>query len=173
MPAPKLPELRTPFARAVVPVAIGIVLIGVIGLALWGVAATISGGSSQGGLLTSDTFTPGPARSYAAIVAEDGPIIFPDLLGTDGDRTIVLDHSGDDPLNGWRIYLAHPADRPLSCKVSQVRQTRTFTDCEGRTITVEQLAPPEAGIRPTVSQDGILNLDVTPDPASTASTAQP
>jgi hypothetical protein len=159
----KLPELRTPFTRAVVPVAIGIGCFAVLALALWGVAAAISGGNSSGGLLTNETFTPGSARNYAAIVAADGPLIFPDLLGTDGDRTIVVDHTGDDPLGNWRIYLAHPADRPLSCKVTQVRHTRTFTDCEGRTIAVEQLALPDQGIRPTVSADGILALDLIPD----------
>jgi hypothetical protein len=152
-------------ARAVAPVVGGIGFFAVLGLLLWVLAAAISG--SKGGLLTSDTFKPGSAKAYAAIVAADGPIIFPDLLGTDGDRTIVLDHTGEDPLNGWRIFLAHPADRPISCKVSQVQHTRTFTDCDGRTIGVEQLAPPEAGIRPTVSQDGVLSLDVTPDPATT------
>ena len=85
----------------------------------------------------------------------------------------MLDHSGEDPLLGWRILLAHPADRPLSCKVVQVRHTDTFTDCEGRTISVDQLAPPEAGIRPIVSQDGILSLDVTPNVPTTVAVTQP
>jgi hypothetical protein len=157
-----VPELRTPFARAVVPVVAGIGFFALLGLVLWGIAAAISGGSQRGGLLTDGTFTPGSARNYAAIVAADGPLIFPDLLGTDGDRTIVLDHTGDDALTGWRVYLAHPADRPLSCKVAQVEHTRTFTDCDGRTIDVAQLAPPADGVRPTVSADGILSLDLTP-----------
>jgi hypothetical protein len=165
----KLPELRTPFARAVVPVAAGIGFFAVLGVLLWGIAAAISGNSGKGGLLTTHTFQPGSAPTYAAIVATDGPIIFPDLLGTSGDRTIVLDHTGDDPLNGWQIYLAHPADRPITCKVTQVQHTRNFTDCDGRTIPVAQLAPPEAGIRPAVSQDGVLSLDLIPD-ASTPTT---
>src|SRR6476619_7473570 len=59
--APKLPELRSPLARAVVPVAVGFLFIGLIGLALWGIAAAISGGNQQSGLLSNDTFTPGPA----------------------------------------------------------------------------------------------------------------
>jgi len=170
---PKLPELRTPFARAIVPVAAGIGFFLLLGLALWGIAVAMSGNAGKGGLLTSDTFRPGPAAAYAAKVAADGPILFPDLLGTDGDRTIVLDHSGDDPLHGWHVYLAHPADRPISCKVTQVRHTRTFTDCAGRTLTVEQLAPPEQGINPVVGGDGILTLDLTPDPVTTTTVTPP
>jgi len=164
---PKLPELRSPLARAVVPVAAGIGFFALLALVLWAIAASISGGDQRGGLLTDETFTPGSARTYAAIVATDGPVIFPDLLGTDGDRTVVLDHTGDDPLTGWRVYLAHPADKPLSCKVTQVLSTRTFVDCDGRTVGVEQLALPEQGIRPVVGQDGILSLDLTPEVTAT------
>ena len=168
MPLPAPPQLRSPFARAVVPVATGIVLMGVLALALWAVAALISNGSAKStDLFSSRTFTPGPAASYAAIVAEDGPIIFPDLLGTDGDKTIVLDHAGTDPNRGWVIRLAHPADKPISCKVTQVRRTRNFTDCDGRVIPAEQLAPPAAGIAPDVSTDGILSLDLIADGAAT------
>ncbi|MFT3852592.1 MAG: hypothetical protein QM733_07640 [Ilumatobacteraceae bacterium] len=167
----RMPELRTPFTRAVVPVAAGIGLFAGLGLVLWLIAAAISGGSQRGGTLTSDTFSPGSARNYAAIIAADGPLIFPDLLGTDGDRTIVLDHTGTDPLQNWRIYLAHPADRPLSCKVTQMHHTRSFTDCEGRTIDVAELALPEEGIRPIISQDGILSLDLIPDTTTTTAVA--
>lgn len=170
MPLPKLPELRSPLARAVVPVVAGIAFFGLLALVLWGIAAAISGGGNQGGLLTSSTFTPGSARNYAAIVAAEGPVLFPDLLGTDGDRSVVLDHTGSDPLHNWKVYLAHPADRPLSCKVTQVATTRTFLDCDGRTISVEQLAPPEAGIRPVVSEDGVLSIDLTPDGAAPTTT---
>jgi len=147
-----------------VPVAAGIAFFAVLALALWGVAALISRNSDQANdVLAGRTFQPGSVKTYAAIVERDGPIIFPDLLGTDGDKTVVLDHTGDDPMRGWSIYLAHPADRPISCKVVQVRGTRTFTDCEGRSIDVTQLALPPLGIAPAVSVDGILSLDLVAD----------
>ena len=158
--ATRTPQLRTSASRAVVPVVLGVVFFAVLGLALWGVAALISDGESSD-LLASRRFEPGSTRTYSRIVADQGPIIFPDLLGTDGDKTIVLDHVGDDPNVGWRIYLAHPADRDLDCKVEQVRGTREFTDCAGRTIAVESLALPPAGISPVVSPDGVLSLDLT------------
>lgn len=166
------PRLQSTFARAVVPVLGGIAFFAVLGLALWGVAALSSRNGQTEEILASRTFTPGRVTTYASIVERDGPIIFPDLLGTDGDRTIVLHHSGSDPTRGWVLYLAHPADRPIECKVTQVRGTRQFTDCEGRTIDVADLAPPPPGVAPTVSVDGILNLDLVPDSA-TAGTSGP
>jgi hypothetical protein len=160
--ATRTPQLKSTWARAVVPVAAGLAVFAVLGLVLWGIAAVVSDNSSQGGLLSDRTFEPGPADRYAEIVAADGPILFPDLLGTDGDRTIVLHHEGDDPRAGWQVFLAHPADRPLDCKVTQTPGTRTFVDCEGRELDVLDLAPPPAGVRPVVSADGILTLDLTP-----------
>jgi hypothetical protein len=153
-------ELKSPFARAVVPVAAGIGFFALLGLFLWGIAALSSGGESSG-LLTNRTFSPGRAETYASTIEANGPIIFPDLLGTDGDKTIVLDHTGDNPRQGFAVYLAHPADRPVTCKVTQVPGTRTFTDCDGRTLEPAQLAEPPAGVSPVVSNDGVLDLIIT------------
>jgi hypothetical protein len=158
------PQLRSPLARAVVPVAGGIAFFAVIALILWGIAALVSrNGSGATANLASTVFRPGSVERYAAIIDEDGPVLFPDLLGTDGDKSIVLDHSGTDPMHNWSIYLGHPADRPITCKVTQVRHTSRFTDCDGRTIEVGQLARPPQGVAPVVSADGILTLDLTPD----------
>ena len=158
------PELRSPLARAVVPVLGGIGFFAVVALVLWGVATLVAhNGSDATSNLASNVFHPGSVERYAAIIDEDGPVLFPDLQGTDGDRTIVLDHSGGDPMHGWSIHLAHPSDRPITCKVTQVQHTDQFTDCEGRTIGVDGLALPPKGVAPDVSNDGILTLDLTPD----------
>lgn len=147
----------------------GIGFFALLGLMLWGVAAIASNGDEQASsLLTSRTFTPGPTSYFAAIIDDGGPIVFADLSGTDGNQTIVLDHTGDDDAVGWAVYYAHPADREPSCKVVQVKQTRTFTDCDGREIDVQQLAPPPAGVAPVVSTNGQLSLDLTPLVASQA-----
>lgn len=162
------PRLQSTLARAVVPVAAGIGFFALLGLALWGVAALISGDDQSTDLLTTRTFRPGHAENFAAIVADGGPILFADPIGTSGDRTIVLDHPpGLAPRDGWKLYLAYPADRPVSCKIEQIRGTRTFTDCEDRTIRVEELALPPKGVYPTVAGDGILDLDLIPDPPTT------
>lgn len=173
--AVRTPLLRSTAARAVVPVAVGVAALAVIALALWGVAALISGNPKQvSNLAGPSTFRPGHVETYARIIDEDGPVMFPDLLGTSGDRTVVLHHDGDDPMLGWRVFLAHPADRPITCKVSQVRGTTTFTDCDGRTIDVHDLASAPAGVHPVVSASGILDLSITPaNTAPSTSTSAP
>ncbi len=158
------PQLRTPLARAVAPVLGGIGFFAVLALVLWGIASLVAqNGSGATANLASNVFRPGSVERYSAIIDEGGPVLFPDLLGTDGDKSIVLDHAGTNPMEGWRIYLGHPADRPISCKVAQVQRTDRFTDCEGRTIAVDALALPPVGVVPVVSADGILTLDLIPD----------
>ena len=169
--AMRRPELRTPFARAVVPVLAGIGFFVVLGLFTWGIAALISGDDAQTDRLAPATADIGNTKTYATIIAEDGPIILPDLLEASGRRTIVLDHTGDDPEANWKIYMAYPADGEVTCKVTQIELTRTFTDCDGRTIDVEDLALPPAGVRPIVYPDGGLTLDLLPDSAEPTTSA--
>ena len=141
--------------RALLPVAGGIAFFVVLGLLLWGVAALLSDNPDRvNERLAATTFDVGNVETIAAIVAEDGPLIFHDLVDAGGERSLVLDHTGDAPDRGWVVYFAHPADRGATCKVTQVRGTRTFTDCEGRTIDVDDLQPP-AGVAPYVSGDTI------------------
>ena len=162
------PRYRSPVARAVMPVLAGIGFFVVLGLLTWGAAAYIARHSDE---RSSDfaptTFDVGSTKTIASIVAEDGPLIFPDLLRASGKRSIVLDHIGDKIDENWRVYLAYPADRPVACKVVQIRRSRNFTDCDGRTIAVEQLAIPPAGVAPIVSADGNLTLDLLPETPST------
>jgi hypothetical protein len=142
----------------------GIGFFALLALVLWGIASLVAqNGSGATANLATNVFRPGSVVRYAAIIDQDGPVLFPDLLGTDGDKSIVLHHTGDDPMTDWWIYLGHPADRPIACKVTQIQHTDQFTDCDGRTISVEGLARPPKGVRPVVSADGILTLDLTPD----------
>lgn len=150
---------RSTLARAVLPVLGGIAFFAVLALALWGAAALLSRNPEDvNERLAVDTFEVGDVDSLSSIIEADGPLIFPDLVKAGGTRTVVLDHTGEDPAIGWRIYYAYPADRDLACKVTQVRGTRQFTDCDGRTIDVEQLAPP-IGVNPT-TLGGIVMIDL-------------
>jgi hypothetical protein len=152
-------KLRSPLSRAVVPVLGGLAFFVVLALVTWGIAALISGSGNATERLAPSTFTVGSTRRVAGIVAEDGPILFPGLNTTTGERTIVLSHDGDDPDSGWAIRFAYPADADPSCTIQQVETTATFVDCDGRTIEVADLARPPAGVNPIVD-NGTLILDL-------------
>ena len=49
----------------------------------------------------------------------------------------------------------------------QVKHTRQFTDCEGRTLEPADLALPPKGVRPIINGDGTLTLDLTSDSVAT------
>lgn len=156
------PQLQSTFARAVVPVLAGLGFFAVLGLALWGVAAIIANNSDD----TTSNLAPtvqemGSTAFVAGVIDRDGPIILQDLLGD--DRNIVVDHTGADVDFGWAVYLAHPADRDSSCAIELIKKTRTFTDCEERTIQVADLAIPPSGVGPIISANGELTLDLTAD----------
>ncbi len=139
----------------------GLVLLGLIFLITWIMAMVISGGDAE----TSERLAPttlrlGPVENRAADVAEGGPLIFPGLDTTTGERTLVLDHEGADPTTGWVLYEAFPADRDATCAVEQVRGTDRFIDCDGREISVTELSPPATGVRPIVEDRQRLVLDL-------------
>lgn len=144
-----------------VPVVGGIAVIGLILLATWGLAAWVSrGGAESSERLVPSSLPVGNVVSVAEEVAESGPLLFPGLNTTRGERSLVLDHEGNDPTQGWRIYLAFPADKDATCPVVQVRRTSRFTDCDGRQLDVTDLAPPDEDIRPVVEERTVLSIDL-------------
>ncbi|MFP5486983.1 MAG: hypothetical protein ACLGHQ_01575, partial [Acidimicrobiia bacterium] len=146
-----LPQLRSPLARAVAPVVGGAAVLALIAGFTWVMAIVISNNSDGASeRLAPSTFTIGDVEALSASIAEDGPLLFPELGTAIGTRSIVVDHSGDVAADGWRVYWAYPADRPSTCIVEQVVGTRTFEDCDGRVIEVEQLSPPDEGVFPRV-----------------------
>jgi hypothetical protein len=154
-------ELRSPFARAVVPVVAGVAVLGLIALLTWGMAAYISRGDVETSeRLAPSTLNLGSVTARADEVAESGPLIIPGLNTTIGERTLVLDHEGDIAADGWVVYYAFPADRDATCAVEQVRGTARFVDCEGRELDVTALAPPSSGVRPVVESRERLLIDL-------------
>jgi len=144
-----------------VPVLAGALLLAAIAGFTWGVAAFISRGGAEGTeRLAPSEFTVGPVESLAAAVAEGGPLLFPELGTAIGTRSIVVDHTGDDPADGWRVYWAYPADRDATCVVEQLEGTSDFLDCDGRTIGVADLSLPDAGVVPRVENRTTLVIDL-------------
>jgi hypothetical protein len=153
----------------VVPVVGGMAVIGAILLATWGLAAYVSRGGAESSERLAPSLLPvGNVESVADEVAEKGPILFQGLNTTRGERSLVLDHEGGDPTQGWRLYAAHPADREPSCSIEQVRGTSRFTDCEGREVGLEDLALPDEDIRPVVEDRTALSIDLRGATVATA-----
>ena len=157
----RVPEFRSPLARAVLPVLGGIVVLSMIAGFTWAIAAFISrGGSNATERLAPSTFTIGNVERLASTVEDDGPLLFPELGTSIGTRSIVVDHTGDVAADNWRVYWAYPADRDASCVVEQVPGTSDFVDCDGRTIDVTELSPPDAGVFPRVQNRTTLIVDL-------------
>ncbi len=149
---------RSALTRAVVPVVGGLVFLALLGLATWGIAALLSRNPDRvEERLAATTFEVGRSEFVAEQIAEGGPLLFQGLVGDDADRSIVLNHTGDDPERGWSVRYAFPADRDDSCRVRQIEGTDRFTDCEGRTIAYDDLARPER-VRPLVSDVVVIDL---------------
>ncbi len=156
----RFPEFRSPLARAVAPVVAGLVFFGALGLVMWGVAAVMSGEQAQTTTLTPDRLKVGNVQRWSESINADGPVLFPGLGTTTGTRTIVLDHEGDNPERGWIIRYAFPADRDETCAIEQIQGTDTFTDCDGRTIGVSDLALPTGGEFPIIEDRTMLYIDL-------------
>lgn len=155
-----LPEFRSPIGRAVAPVLAGLGFFLVLGLVMWGIAALMAGEQAQTTTFTPDRLPIGNVDQWAESINTDGPVLFPGLGTTSGERTIVLDHNGTDSERGWVVYYAFPADRDVSCAIEQIVGTDTFTDCDGRTINVEDLAPPTNGEYPVIEDRVALFIDL-------------
>lgn len=166
---------RSPLARAVLPVAGGAAVLAAIGGLTWGLAAyTSRGGAESSEKLAPSTFEIGNVERLAETVEEEGPLYFPELGTAIGTRSIVVDHEGDVPADKWQVYWGYPADRPASCVVEQVPKSSSFIDCDGRTIDVTELSPPDADVHPRVVDRTTLFIDLlgptvtTSDPPATS-----
>jgi len=157
----RLPELRTPLARAVVPVLAGLGVIALIALATWGAAYVVARREDPPEQFVPTVIELGSVESRAENVAEDGPILLPGLDTISGQHSIVIDHPLDaSPADGWKVYMAHPADQPETCGVTQVKGTAQFTDCLGRTIDVTELAAPPEHVNPVIENRKTLTINL-------------
>jgi hypothetical protein len=142
-----------------VPVLGGIAFFALFFAGLWLVATVINNRAEPGSEIGNRVFEVGKVSAMAKAIAADGPLLFPDLKSPDGVLSIVLDHEGSDPAVGWQVYYGFPADRDAKCLVTHVQGTRTFTDCENRTIQVSQLKAPSE-VRPIVENKKTLYIDL-------------
>ncbi len=152
-------RLGSPLARAVVPIVAGLAFFAVLFGVTWLFAQRATDNRQREVRPGDYTFRVGPVDDMADIVERDGPILYPDLRDTAYERTIVVDHTGDEAALGWQVYYAYPADRSPSCLVTHVEDTRQFVDCDGRTLEVEELFRP-VDARPVVENRTSLLIDL-------------
>ena len=152
-------RLRSPLARAVLPIVGGILFFAVLFGLTWLMAAFATDRTERQVVPGNRTFVVGQVTDVAKSIAKNGPILYPDLRDVNGKRSIVIEHNGTDPLKGWHVYYAYPADRSSECLVAQVKQSHTFTDCEGRILQVDQLQKP-IDVTPIVEGQRTLLIDL-------------
>jgi hypothetical protein len=156
----RIPQLRSPLARAVVPVLAGLGVLAVMGALTWGSAVYIADNEEPPDQFVLMEIEVGGVERVAEGIADDGPLIFHGL-GERRDRSIVLDHQAGSPVDGWKVRLAEPADRDASCGITLVRGTATFEDCEGRILEFTDLALPPDNVNPVLADNQtrlVINL---------------
>lgn len=156
----RLPTFRSPVARALVPVVGGIVFFAALFGVTWLFAELATDRAGEGRSPQFGTFVVGNVDDIAESIAESGPVLYPDLRDATGERSIIIEHFGDDPATGWQVYYAYPADRTTECLVTQIAETHQFQDCEGRVLDVTDLAPPN-DVRPIVENRETLLIDLS------------
>ncbi len=167
--SPRLPELRSPLARAVVPVIAGVFFFGVLGIVLWGVAAWLAD-SGTSVRLGDPTFEISRIDKLADSIERSGPQLYPDLKDPTGGRSVVVDHQGGDDSAGWVVYRPFPFDRPgETCLATQTPRTSKFVDCEGRVLDVSQLQPAQ-DVRTSLKDGRVLVLAFAGAQSSAATT---
>lgn len=152
-------RLRSPLARAVMPIVGGILFFAVLFGLTWLMATFATNRTERQVVPGNRTFVVGQVTDIAKSIAKNGPILYPDLRDVNGKRSIVIEHNGTDPLKGWQVYYAYPADKSSECLVAQIKQLHTFTDCDGRTLQVDQLQKP-SDVTPIVEGQRTLLIDL-------------
>jgi len=107
--------------------AIGVATVAVV-LVMGGLflaAVALSGQDGQSVRLGDSTFQGGSAERLAAEIADQGPIIYPDVSGG-RDRDLILQHLGDDHRRGWYAFRAQPPDKPRDCTWQWRAEQRRF-----------------------------------------------
>lgn len=152
-------RLRSPLARGILPIVGGVLFFAALFGITWLMATFATNRSERQVVLGDRTFVVGQVSDIAESIAENGPILYPDLRDVNGKRSIVIEHNGSDPLKGWQVYYAYPADKSSACLVAQIKKTHTFTDCDGRTLEVDQLQKP-SDVTPIVEGQKTLLIDL-------------
>ena len=100
-------------------------VVGVVLAVLMGVLVVNWASESGGTSLCDPTFDVNAAFA-AKSIAEDGPLLFQDLIG--GSRDIYLQHLGPSRTEGWRAFRAAPPGAERRCQLVWKPDRRLFVE---------------------------------------------
>jgi hypothetical protein len=156
------PRLRTPAARAVVPVLAGLAVLALLFGFLWLIAAVVTRNADEADRrIGADVFEVGRVDRLADSVERNGPILFPNLSGAAGERPVGLVHDGATDFEGWRVFSLRPSGNAADCLVSVDRETKQLVDCAGEEFTPDRL-PDAERVVVLIDDEGTLTLDLQP-----------
>ena len=95
--------------------------------------AAVAIGQNSGRLVLGDVdFRRLDTDNIAAEIAENGPILWPDVGS--GNRDIWLQHLGPSPATGWSAFDARPVGNPRECNVVWAADDQQFVDPCDQTV---------------------------------------
>jgi hypothetical protein len=159
-------------ARNAIVVGVAGVLSAVI-LVVFVLWVTSHNGNKVDFRLGDEQFQDIAADGMAKRIADEGPVLFPDV-SANRSRDIYVQHLGTDPKKGWLAFDAREAGEPRNCYLEWKSDRQVFVDrCDG-----SEVAADGAGLRQysaVVNADGKVVIDfnasapTTSAPATTAS----
>jgi hypothetical protein len=166
MPVARGPRLT---ARNAVVVGVAGVVSGVMLMAfvLWATGQNNDSGQFS---LGDSQFQDITADRMAARIADEGPVLFPDV-SDNRTRDIYVQHLGSDPKTGWLAFDAREPGAPRECFLEWQREREVFVDrCDG-----SEIGPDGSGLRQypaVVNTNGkvVIDFNATAGATSTAST---
>ena len=136
------PRLRSPVARAVVPVLAGLAVLALLFGFLWLIAVVVTRNADDADRrIGADVFEVGRVDRLADSVEANGPILFPNLIGPAGERPVGLVHDGATDFEGWRVFSLLPAGNARRLPRPFDRETKELVDCTGVTFTTPHELP--------------------------------
>lgn len=86
--------------------------------------------------LGTDTFDAGYATVQSEAIATGGPILYSDVAG--GQRDLFLQHTGEDPYEGWIAFDARRPGTNRECTLQWDGTRSVFTDpCGGAEVPAD------------------------------------
>lgn len=171
-PAPQSRRGAPVVRQTVSPRVIVVTVVGLVAaVALMWLVVRASGSEQVDVRLGDDEFEVGNVERFAAEIADNGPLLFQDLL-VGGTRDLRINHTSEDPRLGWYAFEARVPGSERRCNVEWQSARERFVDpCTGQYFPADGGSLPRYPVR--VTEAGRLYVDLTPggEPGRASTTA--